>query len=100
MKRALHAVAALKDLLTLAATDELTKIGSGLNLCQALLEEIERTISDEAPTLIAKGNAIKDKVDTTLDEYRYLMRDGERSDGRITTTRTRIFRNTEPEVRI
>ena len=73
MKRALHAVAALKDLLTLAATDELTKIGSGLNPCQPLVEEIERTISDEAPTLIAKGNAIKDKVDTTLDEYRYLI---------------------------
>jgi len=73
MKRALHAVAALKDLLTLTGTEELTKIGSGLNSCQSLADEIEHTISNEAPTLISKGNAINDNVDATLDEYRYLI---------------------------
>jgi len=73
LKRALHAVAALKDLLTLTGTEELTKIGSGLNPCQSLADEIEHTISNEAPTLISKGNAINDNVDATLDEYRYLI---------------------------
>ena len=73
LKRALHAVAALKDLLTLTGTEELTKIGSGLNSCQSLADEIEHTISNEAPTLISKGNAINDNVDATLDEYRYLI---------------------------
>ena len=39
-----------------------------------MISSIEDTIKEEAPTLVMKGNFIKDGVDETLDEYRYLVK--------------------------
>jgi len=73
LKKALIAIQHLKEMLSASESTELLKLQEKIRPCDQLVEVIESTIREDAPTLVVKGNFIKDGVDAQLDEYRYLI---------------------------
>lgn len=52
---------------------ELIDLSEILNECTVLREDINKALSDEPPTLIQKGGAIKEGYNSDLDEYRNIV---------------------------
>lgn len=73
LKKALIAISELKKSLDNTESVELQHIGDALHDCHQLISKIDSTLRDDAPTLVSKGNVIKNDVDAELDEYRYLI---------------------------
>lgn len=76
LKRALFAMPAIKDILSKLGNINLAKIGEQLNPTPSLAEKIENEILEEAGPVIAKGNFIKNGVNTELDELRDIKNSG------------------------
>ena len=76
LKRALEALIPIKQLLSETKEPLLLKWAADLNPCAELLEQIENTLSDEAPALLNAGNVIKSSASETLYELRGLLTDG------------------------
>jgi DNA mismatch repair protein MutS len=76
LKRALNAIAPIKDLLAKSGNASLEKIADGLNPCAKLRDQIEHDIQDDPPVLINKGNVIKDGVNADLDDFRNVINNG------------------------
>lgn len=69
-------VPAIKGVLTEMKADVLTQLIEQLNPMPDLLELITSAIDPNASATITEGNIIKNGFNTTLDEYRVIMRDG------------------------
>lgn len=50
----------------------LNQIADRLNPCQTLSTKIQQTLTEDAPTLLSKGNVIASGVDKELDELRHI----------------------------
>ncbi len=74
IKKALLSSHNVQLLLHETQVEDLITMSELINPCHHLISSIEDTIKEEAPTLVMKGNFIKDGVDETLDEYRYLVK--------------------------
>ncbi len=55
---------------------EIKKLGDQINLCEFLLEKIEKELKEDAPLLSNQGNLIKDGIDKELDELRQIAYSG------------------------
>lgn len=69
-------VPAIKGVLTEMKADVLTQLIEQLDPMPDLLELITSAIDPNASATITEGNIIKNGFNTTLDEYRVIMRDG------------------------
>ena len=76
IKRALKAIVPIKELLKTQDNPTLKRLSDQLNLCEFLLEKIEKELKEDAPMLTHQGGIIKDGVDSELDEYRNLANTG------------------------
>ncbi|MBN3581535.1 DNA mismatch repair protein MutS [Algoriphagus aestuarii] len=76
IKRALKAIVPIKELLKTQENPTLKRLSDQLNLCEFLLEKIEKELKEDAPMLTHQGGIIKDEVDAELDEYRNLANTG------------------------
>ena len=54
----------------------LLRIGERLSLCEEIRDRIEREIENDPPLLVAKGNVIRNGVNTELDELRRIAYSG------------------------
>ena len=70
MRAALAAIEPIKAMCSASNHEVLQGIGEQLNLCQIIRDRIEREINPDAPNLIARGNFIRQGVDSELDELR------------------------------
>ena len=70
MRAALAAIEPIKAMCSASNHEVLQGIGEHLNLCQSIRDRSEREISPDAPNLIARGNFIRQGVDSELDELR------------------------------
>lgn len=73
LMKALKAIESLKNVLNELGLSDLSQYEVSLDACGNLIELINSTLQEDAPTLISKGNAICEGVDNSLDEYRYLI---------------------------
>lgn len=73
LKRSLQRIAPVKKLLVSAS---LRKMGDQLNLCEFLVDKIERELNEEAPMLLHLGGIIKAGVHAELDELRAIAFSG------------------------
>lgn len=73
---ALQAIEPIRRLCLGADVAPLQSIGQRLDSCEDLMLSIQRQIRDDAPSLIAKGNVVKEGVNSELDELRRLSGDG------------------------
>jgi len=58
LKRALHAIAPVKQLLLNSGSPELIKFGNQIDPCEFLYEKIDRELKDDAPMLLHQGGII------------------------------------------
>ncbi|WP_296699483.1 DNA mismatch repair protein MutS [Algoriphagus sp.] len=76
IKRALKALIPIKELLKTQKNPTLKRLSDQINLCEFLLEKIDKELKEDAPMLTHQGGIIKDGVDDELDEYRNLANTG------------------------
>ncbi len=78
LKHALEAVAEIKLLVSGQSKPpkSLVTIGEQLNSCNSIIELIHKSIDENAPVNIAKGNVVKDGYNADLDDLRNIQRNG------------------------
>ncbi len=76
LRMALSAVAPIKRICSEADDAGVRAIGDQLNPCDAAREEIARTIVDDAPIALNRGQVVRAGVDPELDELRHVAFSG------------------------
>ena len=76
LKESLIKVKSIKDLLSDKSLKNLYKINSSLDHCDSIINLLEKTLNNEAPVNIKKGNVIKENFNSELDELRSLSISG------------------------
>jgi len=76
LKESLIKVKLIKDLLSDQSLKNLYKINSSLDYCDSIINLLEKTLDNEAPVNIKKGNIIKENFSSELDELRSLSISG------------------------
>ena len=76
LKNALKAIGPIKQLALESSNEALRLLGDTLQDCEILQQKIEKTLDEEAPVLITKGNTIANGYCQELDELRSLSLSG------------------------
>jgi len=76
VKRALDAIAEIKDVLANTGHDDFMNLAELLNSCSQVRQQIGATLEDDPPILTTKGGVIRKGVSAELDEYRDLATSG------------------------
>jgi len=76
LKNSLNAIIPIKAAASKSDNESLKIIGEQLQSCTTLREKISKTINEDAPVNINKGNAIADGVSEELDELRAISTSG------------------------
>jgi DNA mismatch repair protein MutS len=76
IRRALQALIPIKKACSEASHEALNHLGQQLNPCELIADKIGKTIQDDPPTLISKGQVIASGVSDELDELRELAYSG------------------------
>jgi len=76
LKRSLQRIVPIKETLGKQKSDTLKKLSDQLNICEFLVDKIEKELSEEAPMLVHQGGIIKDGVHAELDELRSIAFSG------------------------
>ncbi|MFO7613895.1 MAG: DNA mismatch repair protein MutS [Bacteroidales bacterium] len=76
LKRALHAVEAIKNACEHTGQPALQKIGDQLNPCKIIRDRIEQEIQEDPPATVSKGGVLKNGVSGELDDLRELLFSG------------------------
>ncbi len=76
LKNSLNAIIPIKEAAEKSDNESLKIIGEQLQNCNTLREKISKTLNEDAPVNISKGNAIANGVSNELDELRALSTSG------------------------
>jgi DNA mismatch repair protein MutS len=76
LKRSLHQIMPIKELLSASKVPQLQKLAGQINPCEFLLDKIETELKDEVPIVSNLGNLIREGVDQELDELRKISFSG------------------------
>ncbi|MDG1760547.1 MAG: DNA mismatch repair protein MutS [Flavobacteriaceae bacterium] len=76
LKNSLDEISPIKALLSKTGNASLESIGEALFLCDELRLLIDKTLQEEAPVLLSKGNAIAEGVSQELDDLRAISQGG------------------------
>ncbi len=74
LRKAMYAIASLKEILTVTEILALRTLADKLALCKVMRDRMENELLDDAPNATNKGNFIRDGVNAELDELRYLIK--------------------------
>ncbi len=78
LKNSLNAILPLKEAAENSPNESLKSIGEQLQPCDQLREKITKTLNEDAPVHIHKGNAIATGVSKELDELRLISTSGKK----------------------
>ena len=76
LKLSLLKIKPIKNLISLRSLKNLNKINSSLSNCDSIINLLEKTLNDDAPVNIKKGNVIKEKYNSELDNLRNISESG------------------------
>ena len=74
LKKSLELLPDILMILKASDNEALSVLGDKLILCQKLREEISKTLSDDPPSMVSKGNVIKPGCHEELDDLRNVIR--------------------------
>ena len=74
LKRALTAIAPIKEQLLNCENEAFAKIATGLDPCEKIRKQIEEQILEDPPVNLMKGGVIAEGVSEELDEYRSITK--------------------------
>ncbi|RKD14547.1 DNA mismatch repair protein MutS [Pelobium manganitolerans] len=70
LKKALSAIAEIKEIAEQSGQDSLKRIAEQINLCVSIREKIEKELQADPPVAINKGNVLASGIDPELDRLR------------------------------
>ncbi|HBC80041.1 MAG TPA: DNA mismatch repair protein MutS [Bacteroidales bacterium] len=76
LKRALRAVAPLRELCEKSSCDPLKVLGEQMNPCKSIADKIDRELNSDPPVQLIRGKVIADGVSEKLDELRRILYSG------------------------
>ena len=76
LKKALIALRPVIDACKTSGNEHLLKIGDHFNPCDVLRDRIEKTLVEDAPAQIQKGNAVREGISPELDDLRSIVTNG------------------------
>ncbi|RLD78844.1 MAG: DNA mismatch repair protein MutS, partial [Bacteroidetes bacterium] len=76
LKDSLKAINPIKEIANQSKNKTLQKLGSKIDRCINLIDEISKTLREDAPVNINKGNAIATGISEELDELRNISKSG------------------------
>jgi len=76
LKRALKAIAPIREICSNSGCIPLAKLAEQLNPCKIIADKIENELNNDPPVLITRGNAISKGISQELDELRTILYDG------------------------
>ena len=76
LKVALKAIEPIKQSCAESGNETLMKIADQLNVCHVIADKIEREVQPDPPTMLNRGNVIRQGIDPDLDELRDLAFSG------------------------
>jgi len=76
LKLSLIKIKSIKELINLKSLKNLYKINSSLSNCDSIINILDKTLDEDAPVNIKKGNVIKEKFNLELDQLRNLSDSG------------------------
>ena len=76
LKYSLKKIKEIKQLIDLKSSKNLKKINSSLLDCKSIVDLIDKTLNEEAPVNLSKGNVIKSNFNSELDQLRDLSISG------------------------
>lgn len=76
LKIALKAIEPIKQSCAESGNETLMKIADQLNVCHVIADKIEREVQPDPPTMLNRGNVIRQGIDPDLDELRDLAFSG------------------------
>ena len=76
LKRALMAIEPLQSLCSKSGCQPLVKLSDQMNPCKSLAELIDRTLNNDPPVQINKGNVISEGISQELDDLRKVLYSG------------------------
>jgi DNA mismatch repair protein MutS len=74
LKKALHTLVPMKQILVEGDLPELQTIGDSIQLCEKLANQISMAIADDPPALLSKGDVIRGGFNEELDDLRHTIR--------------------------
>ncbi|MCB9328052.1 MAG: DNA mismatch repair protein MutS [Lewinellaceae bacterium] len=74
LKKALKAIGPVKEMLKQTGQSSFCTLSDHLNPCETIITLIESAINDDPPTLLSKGNVIKEDYDESLQDLRNTIR--------------------------
>jgi len=76
LKRALKAIAPIREICSNSGCIPLAKLAEQLNPCKIIADKIENELNNDPPVQITRGNAISKGISQELDELRTILYDG------------------------
>ena len=76
LKNSLDAILPIKKIALASKQEAVRIIGDSLHSCDLLREKIEKTLNQDAPTAVSKGNCIAKGINADLDELRAISNSG------------------------
>ncbi len=76
LKRALLAIAPLREICNKSSCAPLIKIAEQLNPCKSIADKIDKTLNNDPPVQVSKGNAIATGISEELDDLRKILYHG------------------------
>jgi DNA mismatch repair protein MutS len=76
LKNNLKSIKPLKKLLDSSSNEFIQKISNSLNLCEKLIDILEKTLDEEAPVSVSKGNVVNRGFNLELDQLKDLSKSG------------------------
>lgn len=76
LERSLHALGPIKEMMNNSDQSSMMALSDTINLCIKLQEEVGKTLADDPPAVMSKGQVIKDGFNPKLDEWRNIISNG------------------------
>ncbi len=76
LRRALNALNPVREMCLASQCNPLISLAEQLNPCTTLTARIEKTINDDPPAQVSRGNVIAEGVSSELDELRRMLHSG------------------------
>jgi len=98
LKKSIGEIQNIKNRFEKNSNDLIVKTGKKLVTCETIFSEIEKTIKEDVPVLVSKGNFIAEGFSKELDELREILKDGKSMLDKI--LKKELLKNDIPSLKI
>ena len=98
LKKSISEIQKIKNIFKKNSNDLIVKTGKKLDTCKTIFSKIEKTIKEDVPVAVSKGNFIAEGFSKELDELRGILKDGKSMLDKI--LKKELLKNDIPSLKI